>query len=619
MKRKNLFTAHWMEIMFILGAMVFVTEQSLAAGVTRALTSIVNTATVNYKNQSNAGDYSASDQTTLHVAYQVVINAPNDAGEQPAITATVVSVPLSITNSGNYTDQYDVKFVGMFKDLNKNGTMDGAETIMGSPWKISYDGTPIQDGTTTVPTPVMPEITFGGSAYVKNVIVEIPEINDYDDDYVVLLEIKSKTIEGTGGLHIITPGFSQTWKLPILIRKPHIVLAVTPPAGTNKVPGTNVTYTVNVANDGPIDLPTGTLTFTHNAAYTGSPTTESFTFDLAHGTNVNKTVTVTIDRTLNHLTGPKNGQSVDIPTTDISFSHTFFNYPITAHPSTVTSFLVDRAQGVSISEFSPKVFDGEQGVASVYYFKVKNEGNADAGTSLTDFFTFVKGDVAHTSGYLPTDMAETYTYYLSTADAADPASVGTWSASIGSGATFTQSTAGLSGGESRWVKVEVMIPLTAQNLESRTFSFQLNNADQTGNPVLNNSTYFTSGLIAGYQVTVKAPNLDIKLIQASISGTSHDVNNPYPGDIITFLITVTNQGTKNANHIVVSQAVPTQMTFQPSFSGVTGKGITVEGVEVTNTNTDADGAYFDGTSVKTDEFSMTPSQVIHIQFKAMVN
>jgi uncharacterized repeat protein (TIGR01451 family) len=618
MKRKNLLTTQWICAILVIGSMVLMSSKSFA--VTRAMTDITNTASVAYKNQGGTGSYSASDTKHLTVAYKVVINLVNATVQTPTISATDVTVPLSITNSGNFTDNFDITCAGMFKDANKNHLQDAGENFMASPWTVTYNGTQIQGGT-AVQTG---DLADGTSAYVNNVVVSLPNIADYNDDYVVVLQVRSKEVENTpAGLHIVNPGRTETWLLPIEIRKPHLVLTVTPPAGTSKVPGTVVHYTVNVANDGPIALASGTITFPLNSTYTTGTATQTFTLtNLAASANVDNTVTATIERTSNNGTGPVNGQSVSIAKAGITVAHSFFGYSITENPSVDAVFSVDRARGVSITEYTPKSLEGEPDVVSSYYFKVKNEGNANATASETDLFHFVKSQTAGTSTYTP-NMSETYTYAIATGDPSTPGdpSTAAYSPAIGSGVSFDQSTNGISGGVERWVRVNVSVPADAQDNESRTFTFQLDNVDKlTGNPVLNIATYYTSSAVTDYVLLVKAPKLTITLTHESITSPvgNLNVNAPYPGDDITFLIHVHNAGTKLAKNVIVTQAVPASMTFVSMFSSDPLKGIMIGSTEYTNAD-DADAAGLIGTTVTTKPFDLIVGGDTDIRFKARVN
>ncbi len=624
MKRKNLFPTLWTSILLILGALACISTASSAA--TRALTTITNQATATYSNQNSVGSYNASSNIkTLTVAYKVVINAPSASTATPGLAATDVTASLAILNSGNYTDAYDITYLGTFLDANGDGAMDNGESF-GTPWTVTYGGTPMVVGT-PISTAALKDAGIGGGpeTATQNVVATIPDISQYNDKFIVVLEIKSKAQEGVpAALHIVNPADTVQWILPVLIRKPHIVLTVDQPTGTTKVPGTSVTYTVHVGNDGPVASLAGTLSFTPGSAFAPG-TVQTFPIGvIAGGGTAPQAVSATIERSSNNGTGIPSGTSVNVSTANISFPYTVFGYSHTVYPSSVTPFTVDRARGVSIVEYAtPKVQDVEPGVPASYYFKLKNEGNANSSLGLTDNFVFTKTQSAGTSGYLPSDMVETYTYYVGTINGVTPTDPATasYGSSIGSGSPVTQAIGNqvLSGGEERWVKVVVTAPASAQNDESRTFTFHVGNADQTGNAVMNIGSYFTSTEITGYQLTVKAPKLTIVLSHESISGQSTNPESPYPGDIITFLIHVTNVGTKDAKLIVVTQVVPGAMTFQTKFGSTEGQGITIDGTEVTNAS-DSDGAFYNAgtTTVQTDPFTLASSGTKDIRFKAMV-
>jgi uncharacterized repeat protein (TIGR01451 family) len=106
-----------------------------------------------------------------------------------------------------------------------------------------------------------------------------------------------------------------------------------------------------------------------------------------------------------------------------------------------------------------------------------------------------------------------------------------------------------------------------------------------------------------------------------ISDPINGVTNPkhIPGAIVEYTVTVANAATANANAdlITLTDVMPANVLFSPDTYAV-GQGIRVGGVAKTNTNGDADGADFTGSTVTVTIATLAPNSSTVITFRVTV-
>jgi len=93
--------------------------------------------------------------------------------------------------------------------------------------------------------------------------------------------------------------------------------------------------------------------------------------------------------------------------------------------------------------------------------------------------------------------------------------------------------------------------------------------------------------------------------------------NPIPGNVLTYTISIKNNGTANATNITLNTAVPANTTFNANAYGA-GMGVQVNGVAMTNA-ADADAVTVSGTSITVTIASIAAGATTQIVYQTTVN
>ena len=96
-----------------------------------------------------------------------------------------------------------------------------------------------------------------------------------------------------------------------------------------------------------------------------------------------------------------------------------------------------------------------------------------------------------------------------------------------------------------------------------------------------------------------------------------DNSSPVPGDILTYTLSVTNNGTSNATNITLNSAIPNNTTFSANSYGA-GMGVQVNGAAKTNAS-DGDGVTVSGGSITVTISTLASGATTQITFKTVVN
>lgn len=150
---------------------------------------------------------------------------------------------------------------------------------------------------------------------------------------------------------------------------------------------------------------------------------------------------------------------------------------------------------------------------------------------------------------------------------------------------------------------------------SVTRTFQLR-SDSTISPLqsISNTAQidFGSGKVEYVSASVTLTNLPNITITNSVDNTK-----PIPGDMLTYTLSIKNNGTANATNITLNSAIPNNTTFNANAYGA-GKGVQIDGVAKTNAS-DGDGATVSGGSITVIIATLAPGATTQISFKTAVN
>ena len=123
---------------------------------------------------------------------------------------------------------------------------------------------------------------------------------------------------------------------------------------------------------------------------------------------------------------------------------------------------------------------------------------------------------------------------------------------------------------------------------------------------------FGGGKVEYVSASVTLTNIPNITIANTVDNTK-----PIPGDLLTYTLSVKNNGTANATNITLNGAIPNNTTFSANAFGA-GMGIQVNGVAMTNAS-DADAATVSGGSITVVIGSIAPGATSQIKFKTTVN
>jgi uncharacterized repeat protein (TIGR01451 family) len=256
---------------------------------TRATTAITNTARVDYQDVNGNNLFQNSNTVTTIVSQVGGVDVAPDNGPITLNPGDTHYFPHTVTNTGNYDDYVNLTAasaggwtVAIYKDVNGNGVYDaGTDTLLtdsaGDPDAIPDSGLLADDGTMKILIAVtVPPGTADGASDVTTVT----GVSVFDG---------AKTDTATDTINVAAPNVTVTKSVS--------------PAG-NQPPGTTLTYTITVTNNGTgaansvvltDPIPTNTTYQTGTITYNAAARTDGADADNAdyNVTNAGK-VTVTV-------------------------------------------------------------------------------------------------------------------------------------------------------------------------------------------------------------------------------------------------------------------------------------------------------------------------------------
>ncbi|CAL1518480.1 gliding motility-associated C-terminal domain-containing protein [Chitinophaga sp. MM2321] len=465
----------------------------------------------------------------------VTVKSTKDAAQTTYAPGDEVTYTITVTNNGP-SDAKNVNIV----DVAPTGT-----TI--STWTAS-----VTTGTVTLPN-------ASGTGNVNETIVTLP------DGAVVSYEVNVKTPANfTGNLSnavavtgptpdptptcpaCTTPPITPAAKADLLIVK-----ALKDPAQTTFAPGDEVTYIINVTNNGPSDAknvniadvaPTGTTIST----WTASVTTGTVTLPNASGTgNVNETIVtlpngavvsyeVNVKTPANFTGNLSNTVAVTGPTPDPTPTCPACTTPPITPAAKADLLIVKTLKDPAQTTFAP-------GDEVTYIITVTNNGPSDAKNVNI-------ADVAPTGTTISTWTASVTTGTVTLPNASGTGNVNETIATLPNGAV---------------VSYEVNVKTPAN------FTGNLSNTVAVTGPTPDPTPTCPACTTPPITPAAKADLLIVKALKDPAQTTFA------PGDEVTYTITVTNNGPSDAKNVNIADVAPTGTTISSWTASVTTGTVTL--------------------------------------------
>ncbi|MGA9406911.1 MAG: hypothetical protein WBW71_07245, partial [Bacteroidota bacterium] len=148
---------------------------------------------------------------------------------------------------------------------------------------------------------------------------------------------------------------------------------------------------------------------------------------------------------------------------------------------------------------------------------------------------------------------------------------------------------------------------------TRTFELCSDSTISPSQTITNTAQINWGGVSVEYvSVPVTLTNLPNISIANAVDNTK-----PIPGDVLTYTLSVKNNGTANATGITLNTAIPNNTTFNANGYG-TGMGVQIDGVAKTNAS-DGDGVTVSGGSITVTISTLAPGVTTQIKFQTTVN
>jgi hypothetical protein len=148
---------------------------------------------------------------------------------------------------------------------------------------------------------------------------------------------------------------------------------------------------------------------------------------------------------------------------------------------------------------------------------------------------------------------------------------------------------------------------------TRTFQLRSDSTISPSQTIANTARIdYGGGKVEYVSVSVTLTNLPNITITNAVDNIK-----PVPGDVLTFTLSVRNNGTSNATNITLNTAIPNNTTFNANGYGA-GLGVQDDGVAKTNAS-DGDGVTYGGGSITVTISSLAPGTTTQIKFKTTVN
>lgn len=520
MKRTSLFQTMGALVFVVALMMTSLSSNAFAAG-TLAGTAISNQATVGYNAGSNART-TTSNTTILYVAHKITANfAPASGASSGVDNATYTISGIIFYNTGNRNDVFNIATYG----------------------KTGYTVS-VLDSNDAVITQT---ITIQPDMYqtVKLKIVVAASIADNDTTKATLTFVSTAT--NSGNIVVANPNAGFKYIHAFTVAKPVMVFsAVQSSVTTNasRIPGAAISYTLSLQNTGHagvsanatvtsvldsklrfVNAPSGTgygAGAVSGKDGSGNGGTVTWTVNqsaLATGQAVmNPVLNVIVEQVTNNATGATSGLTVYAMTTSQS-TQTKINYndgtnSYNQDNANNFNFTVGTASGATWT-VTPTNSNGNPGDPIQYSFTLKNTGNH------SDNYTL--------GNTLASGLDQAHQFYLSYP-----------------GTAITQLGSALGAGLTQPLIVVCPIPVGAT--DAQTIGRTITATTQTVTPLDAPTGGTTAASFTPLITTVKAPNLAVTIADSLVSG-SGTAANPAPGDVISWRVTIKNNGTGNATTV----------------------------------------------------------------------
>lgn len=637
----------------VLALLISSVQVSFANGTT-AGTLISNTASVTFTDGGNVRNKN-SNTVNFYVGHKVA-GSFSAMANQNALENVWVNIPVSFQSTSNYGTYYSVSY--LVESI-------GGNTFTPASYVLHEDGGTVGVFVDSTTDPVISGnqlFVEGASGTTRNFILRVKtpaSANNGDSARVRLTFTNASADSAAGNRYMVNVGFTTSQNVKISIQKPVISLNVVQSAPSPATPGTPVPFSVNYSNTGSTN-PSGNVTFTFaipaNMTWTGGagPSTLTTTSTLgtapAPGADISFTystgvVTFTIpngnlnytgftgaNATNTHTFSLGNFVKIDSangganPGTTITTTGTTpwpqFSYNdgtntvnVTPNTSGATNFNVGTSYGfkfTAAAPVSPSLTAGPKEFVE-YKFTVSNMGNTTNTVNFTN---------THSGSSTVGDSAGTVVFA---------------SAPLAVNGSFTSnqitSLTGITKGADTTVYVRIYMRATTNG------TTPVANADTYIKTIIASAQTTTGNLyydhIAAHDnvlVTTTATTLTLYISMAidsvNIMGTQslYSGQNPGPGDIVTYKITVSNTAAGAVSNISISNMIPTNTTFITDAYG-TGSGITIAdgGTPTTTSNlttaSDGDAAQVVGSVFSTNPttFSLASGATKIFRYRCTVN
>lgn len=604
MKNNTMFSR--IGVAMVIALLISSVQYSFAAG-TAAGTAITNTASVTFNDGSNVKN-KTSNTVTMYVGHKVAAAFTPASDSLGTYDNVTYYRSIEIQNQGNRTTPFTVSFnsptgytLSLIDDDNQDGIHQSGEV-------------------TTVTTTASIAADASRKYFIKAVVGTVA--NGTTDDIIVTFT-NAAVDDGGNNIVVLNPSAAFSFTLKSTIVKPVIDYTISGTAPSPLIPGAEFNFNVSLQNNGTatpygVNLgassrdsvqlqytvpsnfeftgaSSGTFALTPSgaASYLYSSGVLTITIDTTYldpSEQVSFTLPVRIDQTQNNGTGPASGASISSVLGDFS-NVTFGNNQttLTASPTNGGGGIFTGATTVATSKggkwtVTPADANSATNESVEYVFTLKNMGNTSA--------TFTISDVQDGGDYNTDHLVAESTN--GTDLGANP------TVSVNAGSTIQ-------------IYVRVTVPGSAS--VSETIARKISVASNA------TGTIWTGAVTADYEhtvtTTVIAATFNITLAAEAIEGLG-TTTNPAPGDTITFALTIANTGGTNVTSVVISNLIPTNMTFLPNAYAA-GEGITIDGSNMSNAN-DGDDAHYDGSAVKTNSsFSVNAGVTKVLRYKCTVN
>jgi uncharacterized repeat protein (TIGR01451 family) len=606
MKNNTMFSR--IGVAMVIALLISTVQHSFAAG-TAAGTAITNTASVTFNDGANVKN-KTSNTVTMYVGHKVAAAFTPASDSLGTYDNVTYYRPIEITNQGNRTTPFNVSFnspAGYTLTLIDDDNQDGIH----------------QSGEVTTVTTTTSIAADGSRKYF--IKADVGTIANGTTDNIIVTFTNAAVDDGGNNIVVLNPSAAFSFTLKSTIVKPVISFAVSGTAPSPLIPGAEFNFGITLDNTGsatPYSYDLGATsssvvrlqyTVPTNFSFTGGA---SGTFALSPSGTVSYeysggivtiyvdtsylepadaaisfTLPIIIDQTQNSGTGPVSGASINssagsfgnlnysspqnqLPVT-ASTSGTIFTGPVSVATSTGGNLTVTPANANAATNETIE-----------YIFSVKNMGNTSATFKVTDI---------DSAGNVAVDHI--------VAESSNGTDLGTGNtASVAQGATIQ-------------IYVRLTVPGGAAVSDSikRRISVLSNAAGTLWTGAVASDTMHV------IKTTVIAATFNITLAAEAIVGLG-TTTNPAPGDTITFALTIANTGGTNVTSVVISNLIPTNMTFSPI--GYVTSGITIDNANMSNAN-DGDDAHYDasgnGTVRTNSTFSVNAGVTKVLRYKCTVN